>query len=46
MWSYLAPAFRVTIVFTVLTGGLYPAAVTAVSSRPVPPAGARVVADT
>jgi len=32
MWSYLAPAFRVTIVFTVLTGGLYPAAVTAVSS--------------
>ena len=32
MWSHLAPAFRVTIVFTVLTGGLYPAAVTAVSS--------------
>jgi potassium-transporting ATPase KdpC subunit len=28
MWSLLAPAFRVTIVFTVLTGGLYPAAVT------------------
>jgi K+-transporting ATPase ATPase C chain len=32
MWSHLSPAFRVTIVFTVLTGGLYPAAVTAVSS--------------
>ena len=32
MWSHLPPAFRVTIVFTVLTGGLYPASVTAVSS--------------
>lgn len=28
MWSHLAPAFRMTIVFTVLTGGIYPAAVT------------------
>ena len=25
MWSYLAPAFRITLVFTVLTGVLYPA---------------------
>jgi K+-transporting ATPase ATPase C chain len=30
MWSHLAPALRVTVVFTVLTGGLYPAAVTGV----------------
>jgi K+-transporting ATPase ATPase C chain len=28
MWSHFATALRVTIVFTVLTGGLYPAAVT------------------
>jgi K+-transporting ATPase ATPase C chain len=40
MWSYLAPAFRLTIVLTVLTGGLYPAAVTAVSAA-VHPAGPR-----
>jgi potassium-transporting ATPase KdpC subunit len=32
MWVHLAPAFRVTIVFTVLTGGIYPAAVTGVSA--------------
>src|SRR4029079_15467342 len=28
MWSYIAPAIRCTLVFTVLTGGLYPLAVT------------------
>jgi len=32
MWTHLAPAIRVTIVFTVLTGGIYPAAVTGVSA--------------
>ncbi len=32
MWAHLAPAIRVTIVFTVLTGGIYPAAVTGVSA--------------
>jgi potassium-transporting ATPase KdpC subunit len=31
MWSYLLPAVRMTIVFTVLTGGIYPLAVTGVS---------------
>jgi len=31
MWSHLAPAFRTTLVFTVLTGVLYPGAVTGVS---------------
>ena len=29
MWSHIGPAFRMTVVFTVLTGGVYPAAVTA-----------------
>jgi len=28
MWSYIGPAIRCTLVFTVLTGGLYPLAVT------------------
>ena len=32
MWVHLAPAFRLTIVFTVLTGGIYPAAVTGVTA--------------
>ena len=32
MWSHLVPAFRATLVFTVLTGGLYPVAVTGVSA--------------
>ena len=32
MWSHLVPAFRTTLVFTVLTGGLYPVAVTGVSA--------------
>jgi potassium-transporting ATPase KdpC subunit len=31
MWSYLLPAVRTTLVFTVLTGGLYPLAVTGAS---------------
>jgi len=31
MWSHLAPAFRTTLVFTVLTGMIYPGAVTGVS---------------
>ena len=42
MWSHLAPAFRITIVLTVLTGGLYPAAVTGVAQVAVPEAGPRV----
>jgi K+-transporting ATPase ATPase C chain len=29
MWSHFGPALRMTVVFTVLTGGVYPAAVTA-----------------
>jgi K+-transporting ATPase ATPase C chain len=28
MWSYIGPAIRTTLVFTVLTGGIYPLAVT------------------
>ena len=28
MWSYIGPAIRCTLVFTVLTGGIYPLAVT------------------
>jgi potassium-transporting ATPase KdpC subunit len=32
MWTHIAPAIRVTIVFTVLTGGIYPASVTGVSA--------------
>jgi potassium-transporting ATPase KdpC subunit len=31
MWSYIGPAIRTTLVFTVLTGGLYPLAVTGAS---------------
>jgi K+-transporting ATPase ATPase C chain len=31
MWSYIAPAIRTTLVFTVLTGGIYPLAVTGAS---------------
>jgi K+-transporting ATPase ATPase C chain len=31
MWSHFAPAIRVTLVFTVLTGGVYPMAVTGAS---------------
>jgi K+-transporting ATPase ATPase C chain len=31
MWSYLAPAIRTTLLFTVVTGGLYPLAVTGAS---------------
>src|SRR6476659_9769435 len=32
MWSYIGPAIRTTLVFTVLTGGIYPLAVTGASS--------------
>jgi potassium-transporting ATPase KdpC subunit len=31
MWSYLLPAFRITLVLTVLTGLLYPAVVTGIA---------------
>ena len=31
MWSYFGPAIRTTLVFTVLTGGVYPLAVTGAS---------------
>ena len=31
MWSFIAPAVRTTLVFTVLTGGIYPLAVTGAS---------------
>src|SRR4029078_6695687 len=31
MWSYIGPAIRTTLVFTVLTGGVYPLAVTGAS---------------
>jgi potassium-transporting ATPase KdpC subunit len=31
MWSFIAPAFRITLVLTVLTGLVYPAAVTGVA---------------
>jgi K+-transporting ATPase ATPase C chain len=31
MWSYIGPAIRTTLVFTVLTGGIYPLAVTGAS---------------
>jgi len=36
MWSHLVPAFRITLVFTVLTGLLYPAAVTGVARAVFP----------
>src|SRR4029078_7850909 len=36
MWSHIAPAFRITLVFTVLTGLLYPAAVTGVAELVFP----------
>jgi potassium-transporting ATPase KdpC subunit len=31
MWSHLAPAFRITVVMTILTGFLYPAVVTGIA---------------
>jgi len=31
MWSYIGPAIRTTLVFTVVTGGIYPLAVTGAS---------------
>jgi potassium-transporting ATPase KdpC subunit len=31
MWTHIAPAFRITLVLTILTGLLYPAAVTGVA---------------
>ena len=47
MWSHLAPAIRTTLLFTVVTGGLYPLAVTG-ASRALFPArahGSLVVRD-
>ena len=31
MWSHLAPAFRITVVMTILTGFVYPAVVTGIA---------------
>jgi K+-transporting ATPase ATPase C chain len=31
MWSYIAPAFRITLVLTILTGLVYPAVVTGIA---------------
>jgi K+-transporting ATPase ATPase C chain len=36
MWSQIAPAFRITLVMTILTGLIYPAVVTGVAQMVFP----------